>query len=242
MYKDFSKTLTADVPAGTKEVKASAGSGAETVFTITKGIVGASVLGYDTDTTDTVWYKIHGSEIDTGTEVTGFLAKTDLQMKYQSYVIRENKELVPAYDREEADRKFSEKPQAIDSVLQVSKWSNNTYSFEEEYPHDSYDVELFFGNGTSDQYDKFGAAKIIGSSSSNVVKALGDIPDEDIPIIIQVIKKGPSVSLAGGEFLVNLSSDDTGYYVEVDDKDYNMDNVADNDENLAEGKYNFELL
>lgn len=189
MYKVFSKTLTADISAGTKEVKAAAGSGAETAFTITKGIVGATVLGYDTDAADAVWYKIQGNETETGTAVEGFLAKADVQLKYQAYVVKDNKELSPAYDREETDEKFSEKPQVIDSTLQASKWSGTTYSFESEYPHESYNVELFFGNGDSDQYDMYCSAKIIGSSSSNVVTALGDIPTDDIPIILEITKK-----------------------------------------------------
>lgn len=45
-----------------------------------------------------------------------------------------------------------------------------------------------------------------------------------------------------GDFVMDLINTDTGYYIEVEDKDYNMDDVVKEENDLVEGKFNFELL
>ena len=55
----------------------------------------------------------------------------------------------------------------------------------------NYDIEIDFDydNGTSEQYEAYGAAQLGGSSSSNKVKAMGDVPTIDIPIVVYVTAK-----------------------------------------------------
>ena len=83
----------------------------------------------------------------------------------------------------------SEKLSRVDYVLAASKWSGNTYSFEAEYPFAAYELEVAIGSASSEQYDAFCEAKPIGSATSNVITALGNVPTIDIPVILEVIKK-----------------------------------------------------
>lgn len=77
------------------------------------------------------------------------------------------------------------------SALLSSGWSNQTYSFETQYPNTTYDIEIE-PNGdsiTDTQYAAWGAAQLVGSASSNVLTAVGEVPAVDIPIIIKVVVK-----------------------------------------------------
>lgn len=82
------------------------------------------------------------------------------------------------------------KPQIILDTLFASSWSDNTYSFESMYPKDIYDIEISVdGSATEDQINAFGSAIICGNYNSNIIIAKGNVPTEDIPIIIKVVKK-----------------------------------------------------
>lgn len=78
----------------------------------------------------------------------------------------------------------------IESELKGSKWTEKEYSFEELYASSLYDIEIQPNNTcTEDEIEAWGNAVITGSSSSNIVKALGDVPKINIPIIIKIVKK-----------------------------------------------------
>jgi hypothetical protein len=74
-------------------------------------------------------------------------------------------------------------------TLSVSGWDGNTYSFESDYPSDTYDIEIAIdSSATSDQVDAFCSAQIVGNANSNIVKAFGDVPSVDIPVIVKAVK------------------------------------------------------
>lgn len=78
------------------------------------------------------------------------------------------------------------------SVLFATAWntSDSTYSFENTYPVASNDLSVEPDSTcTPEQIDAWNAARIIGSSSSNILKAFGEIPTIDIPIILEVRAK-----------------------------------------------------
>lgn len=83
----------------------------------------------------------------------------------------------------------SEKIQRISYTLAASKWSENTYSLEAEYPSDQYELTMAVEAVNLEQYEMYSEAKIIGSATSNVLTALGTIPTKNIPVILEVIKK-----------------------------------------------------
>ena len=76
-------------------------------------------------------------------------------------------------------------------TILASGWSaDGTCSFESEYPASSYNIEIQPAEScTVEQFTAWSNAGIIGNSSSNVIKALGDIPLVDIPIIVKAVMK-----------------------------------------------------
>jgi len=74
-------------------------------------------------------------------------------------------------------------------TLLKSGWNNGTYSFEATYPSDTYDIEIAIdSSASSDQVDAFSSAQIVGNANSNIVKAFGDVPSVDIPVIVKAVK------------------------------------------------------
>ena len=81
-------------------------------------------------------------------------------------------------------------PVFVAATMLASGWSSNTYSFEETYPHASYNISIEVApTATAEQFEAFGGAMICGSADSNIATALGDVPTMDIPIIIKVVAK-----------------------------------------------------
>lgn len=74
------------------------------------------------------------------------------------------------------------------ATMSASSWTGNTYSFEADYPFASYNLEIEpdGDNSTNEQFDAFGAAMLAGSATTNVVKAFGEVPTIDIPVILKV--------------------------------------------------------
>ena len=84
------------------------------------------------------------------------------------------------------------KPTISSSILLASNWDSSakTYSFETDYPNASYDIEVALDStATAEQAEVFNGAQIVGSATSNVVKAYGDMPTVDIPVILKVVTK-----------------------------------------------------
>lgn len=86
---------------------------------------------------------------------------------------------------------FEKKSTYYSATMVASAWdtSAKTYSFEAEYPFAEYDIDIQLAPTTAKILEMWGRAKIVGSFSSNVATALGEIPTIDIPIIIKAVKK-----------------------------------------------------
>lgn len=87
---------------------------------------------------------------------------------------------------------FARKPTITTATLLASNWDSTakTYSFETDYPSASYDIEISLDStATAEQAEAFNGAQIAGSATSNIIKAYGDVPTVDIPVILKVIKK-----------------------------------------------------
>ena len=76
------------------------------------------------------------------------------------------------------------------ATLLASGWSNGTYSFETDYPEATYNLEIALDStATTAQAEAFNGAQIVGSATSNIVKAYGEVPTVDIPVILKVVTK-----------------------------------------------------
>ena len=87
---------------------------------------------------------------------------------------------------------FALKPTITTTTLFVSNWDSTakTYSFETDYPVATYDIEISLDStATSEQAEAFNGAQIVGSATSNIIKAYGDVPTVDIPVILKVVTK-----------------------------------------------------
>ena len=86
----------------------------------------------------------------------------------------------------------NDKPAVSSTTLLTSGWASTekTYSFESTYPSATYDIEVALDStATSEQAEAFNGAQIVGSATSNTIKAYGDVPTVDIPVIIKVVTK-----------------------------------------------------
>lgn len=82
------------------------------------------------------------------------------------------------------------KASITENILSVSGWNNNTYSFETVYPFATYDIEIALNStATMAQAEAFNFAQLVGSATSNIITAFGDVPTVDIPIIVKAVKK-----------------------------------------------------
>lgn len=86
--------------------------------------------------------------------------------------------------------KYETKSAMIAATISASGWSNGQYSFEDSYPNATYDLSVEPDSTcTEAQLDAWSGARIVGSSTGNVLKAFGDVPAVDIPVILGVKKK-----------------------------------------------------
>ena len=93
--------------------------------------------------------------------------------------------------RDDLDNK-SNKPTIVQLTMEASNWDSNgkTYSFENIYPSDTYDIDLSLSGTCTDEEElAFLRARIRGSATSNIAKAKGNIPTIDIPIILKVVER-----------------------------------------------------
>lgn len=75
-------------------------------------------------------------------------------------------------------------------IMSAANWDveAQTYSFENMYPAAEYDIELDIDGDviTVEQLDVFNGARMVSSATTNVVKAFGEVPTVDIPVILKV--------------------------------------------------------
>ena len=76
-------------------------------------------------------------------------------------------------------------------TLEAGKWSGQTYSLEDKYPSATYDIEIeLSGNATKDIAKVWGRViPVPDVSGKNEIKALGDIPNINIPVRVKAVKK-----------------------------------------------------
>ena len=78
----------------------------------------------------------------------------------------------------------------VSSTLTANKWQGKTYSFEDLYPANTYDIAIELGeSATKEQAYAFADACLKGSIGTQVITALDIVPTIDIPITIEVLKK-----------------------------------------------------
>lgn len=84
----------------------------------------------------------------------------------------------------------SERRLVIQETLSANKWAGNTYSFEDKYPAEKYDLEIELGSlATLEHANAFFNACLKGSLKNQSITALDVVPNIDIPIVIEVIDK-----------------------------------------------------
>lgn len=86
---------------------------------------------------------------------------------------------------------YKERINEVETTLLASGWDGNgCYSFEAEYPHSSYNLEITLPRtNTKAQIKAFQEAMILGGTNENIIGALGVVPTIDIPIMLKAVKK-----------------------------------------------------
>lgn len=76
-------------------------------------------------------------------------------------------------------------------TLQAGNWSGGEYSLESQFPVATYDILVSLNGDTVTlaQTEAWGSAKVVGYQTRNSIKALGDVPTVDIPVIVRAVKK-----------------------------------------------------
>ena len=101
-----------------------------------------------------------------------------------------NNDMHVTADEKAAWNEKANKSTISSSTMSASGWGGSVYSFESTYPHATYDIEIALDStATSEQAEAFNGAQIVGSATSNVVKAYGIVPTVDIPICIKAVMK-----------------------------------------------------
>ena len=76
------------------------------------------------------------------------------------------------------------------TTLSTSGWSGGYYSFEGEFPLSRFFLHILLSDSaTSAQVTAFENAEIAYNSKENKIKAVGTVPNVNIPIIIQWIRR-----------------------------------------------------
>lgn len=83
------------------------------------------------------------------------------------------------------------KSTSINYTVRASKWSGNEYSFENEYPSATYNLEIQVSSAaTQVQLDYWSEAEILTKSNmTNVMVAKGIVPKADIPTILTITER-----------------------------------------------------
>ena len=75
------------------------------------------------------------------------------------------------------------------STLLASNWVGTTYSFESTYPASSYSIQVESLATTIEEFEVYGAAMMVGSATSNVLTALGEVPEVDLAVKLTITPK-----------------------------------------------------
>ena len=75
-------------------------------------------------------------------------------------------------------------------TILTSVWSSGVYSFESDFPNATYDIEIELDStATESQVEAWSNAKPTAVFGTNTMKALGDVPTVDIPVIVKKVVK-----------------------------------------------------
>lgn len=78
-------------------------------------------------------------------------------------------------------------------TLLASNWDTTTkiYSFETEYPNDSYNLTVFLNGDdvTDEQFEAWNNLSAVGSFSRNIITAKNTVPTVDIPVVLEITQK-----------------------------------------------------
>ena len=84
----------------------------------------------------------------------------------------------------------SNKPTFSQYTILTSGWSSGVYSFESAFPSATYDIEIELDStATESQVEAWSSAKVTSVFNTNTMKALGDVPSVDIPVIVKKVVK-----------------------------------------------------
>ena len=84
----------------------------------------------------------------------------------------------------------SNKPTFSQYTILTSGWSSGVYSFESDFPNATYDIEIELDStATESQVEAWSNAKPTAVFGTNTMKALGDVPTVDIPVIVKKVVK-----------------------------------------------------
>ena len=84
----------------------------------------------------------------------------------------------------------SNKPTFSQYTILTSGWSSGVYSFESAFPSATYDIEIELDStATESQVEAWSSAKVTSVFGTNTMKALGDVPTVDIPVIVKAVVK-----------------------------------------------------
>ena len=75
-------------------------------------------------------------------------------------------------------------------TILTSGWSSGVYSFESDFPSETCDIEIELDStATESQVEAWSSAKATSVFGTNTMKALGDVPTVDIPVIVKAVVK-----------------------------------------------------
>ena len=84
----------------------------------------------------------------------------------------------------------SNKPIFSQYTILTSGWSDGVYSFESDFFNMNYDIEIELDStATESQVEAWSNAKVTSVFGTNTMKALGDVPTVDIPVIVKAVMK-----------------------------------------------------
>lgn len=95
---------------------------------------------------------------------------------------------IDSADDVEFNTLFFYTPVFSQDVISAADWLDGVYSFESYYPNALYDIEVELNStATSEQLEAWSSAKVTAVFGTNTMKALGDVPTVDIPVIVKVL-------------------------------------------------------